>query len=227
VLDRHGHRLDLSRSTQPVLAAPGGRYVNLPAGPQGEAPAGVLDTRTGTVHPPLAGTATNCVFDDRWSGGTLWEYGATRCGHGRPHVAWTSDLGRTWSTKTERRPILGIVVTPQRTAILLGSRYNELAALDVSTDGGASWHLSELDRPIVAPDDWASTPDGHLFVASGSRLYEADTSWQAFRLVGGRTAAGVVAADGVVATYGSQADRIAVSYDDGNTWRAVSPRPSL
>jgi hypothetical protein len=230
LLDAHGHRHPVTRSAQAVAAAPGGRYVNLPSGPAGEEPAGMLDTRTDTVHRTMTGSATECVSDARWAAGTLWEYGTTRCAlHPRQAVAWTSDLGHTWSSRTENSPVLGVLPTQHRTAILVGARTSELRALDVTTDGGATWHLTVLRRPVLAPDGFAATPDGHLFATAGSQLFASDASWGSFhpvRVPGALGALGVTAADGVVATYGAESDKIAVSDDDGQTWHTVSPRPS-
>jgi hypothetical protein len=228
VLDADGHRHPLTLSSHTLGRAPGARYVNLPSGSQGGSPAGMLDTSSGTLYRPLSSPHTPCVYDDRWdSDGTIWEYGARHCGMNHPNsVAWSSDLGRSWTTRSESRQILGLVVTSHRTAVLLASQYNELAALDITDDGGRTWRRVVLQHPLVAPDSFAATPDGHLFVTSGS-LYLADGSWTAFRQVRGLSLApfGLTAADGVVATDGESSDRLAVSLDDGSTWRAVSPRP--
>jgi hypothetical protein len=228
VLDQNGNRNDLSRSPDSVATAPDDRYYNLPSGPDGEIPAGMLDTRTGTVYRPLSSPSTRCTYDDQWdTNGTIWEYGAARCGpHHKVTLAWSSDLGRNWSTRTERRPILALETTPARTAILLGGQTNELAALDVTNDGGHHWHLTVLRHPIVAPDRFATTPNGAMFVTA-SRVYAADSSWSSFHPVDPSwlTALGLTAADGVVATYGEALDRVEVSNDDGTTWHAVSPRP--
>jgi hypothetical protein len=228
VLDRAGHRHALTRSGQPVAVVPGGRYVNLAGGPDGGGPAGLLDTRTFTLHRPLTARATECLMDDQWAGGTLWELGMTRCAvHPRESVAWTRDLGRTWATRSEQRPILGIAATPQRTAILLGARADELSAVDVTTDGGRTWRLTRLQHPIASPGQFAATPDGHLFITVGSDLFEADGSWTSFHRVSRPSVGGwgLSTADGVLTTY-EGGSRIAVSYDDGRTWHTVSPRPS-
>jgi hypothetical protein len=226
VLDSEGHVQHLSRSRASVAASPNDRYVNLPSIDEAS-PAGMLDTHTGTVYRPLSSPSTRCVYDDRWDGsGAIWEDGDRHCG-GDPHtVAWSSDLGGTWTTRHERRPILGLAVTAHRTAVLLASQYNELAALDITSDGGVTWHRVVLSKPIVSPDGFATTTDGTFFVTS-SGLFAANSSWTSFRPVQGLsfTAFGLTAGDGVVATYPETGHQLAVSHDDGSTWQTVSPRP--
>jgi photosystem II stability/assembly factor-like uncharacterized protein len=189
----------------------------------------MLDLRTDTVHRPLAGPATECLSDARWGGATLWELGTTRCAlHPRQSVAWTGDLGRTWSARTEHHPVLSVQVAPHRTAILVGGPTGQLRFLDVTDDAGASWHRVVLPQPIIGPNAYATTPDGHLFVAAGSHVYASTSSWTSFHPVAVPGAVGaldITAADGVISVVSAGSDRIAESYDDGQTWHQVSPRP--
>jgi hypothetical protein len=227
VLDADGHQHDLIRSPETVAATPGGHYVNLPS--EGGNPAGMLDTHTGTVYRPLSSPRTRCVYDDQWdTSGTIWEDGNPRCGGDPRTVAWSSDLGSSWSTRSESRPILGLAVTARRTAVLLGSRYNELAAVDVTTDGGHSWHRVILQKPILAPDRFATTPDGALFVSSDPDLWAADDSWSSFHQARPPSIGviGIATGAGVVASYGPGSNRIEVSTYDVKSWHGVPPPPS-
>lgn len=235
VLGPDGGRHSITVAHNPLHRRPGGPLTNLSSA-SGARPVGMFDARNDTVYPPLTSTATRCVHDDQWDAhGTLWEYGTPHCGrHQQMWLAWSSDLGSTWSTK--RLPgnrVLEVVVGGGRTAILLSGtvkgQQDVLQSLLTTTDGGRTWH-----RTLLPPDSrtpvWsaAATADGHLFISDGADVWRANSAWSALHLLrpGHLTASGVTAVGpDVIAAYGGDSTKIAISSDDGRTWHLVSPRP--
>ncbi|MGH3498528.1 MAG: hypothetical protein ACRDP1_13790 [Nocardioidaceae bacterium] len=141
LIEPNGTTRHVTVSRRPIAAAPGGPLTNLPSS-NGANPGGMLDRTSATIHPPLSTPATRCVYDAQWDAHhRFWEYGAARCGDGSHTVTWTDDLGRSWSTyDTGNAAVLGLAVSADRTALLLGGTHrgdrNSFRSLAVTSDGG-------------------------------------------------------------------------------------------
>ncbi len=240
VLGPDGSRHAVTFANAPIARRVGGSFTNL-SSVDGARPIGLLDSRNETVYPPLTSPSTRCVYDDQWDpNGTIWEYGASHCGPAKQlTVAWSTDLGRTWSTRRiPKQPVLGLVVAADRTALLLGSnekgRRDLLEGLMITHERGRGvWPL-----PIAPPSSrtgvWSTAvaDDGSLFVTDGSTLWtSALANWLPLQQVSdlgfspGFSVREVKSVGHVVIAYGTDASQIAVSSDDGRNWHLVSPRP--
>ncbi len=232
VLGPDGQRHPITLAHAPISRPPGGALTNL-SGPLWARQAGMFDSRNDTVYPALTSPATRCLYDDQWdANGTLWEYGASHCGPAKHATfAWSSDLGRTWSTRQlPHRPVLGLVTSRHRTAVLLGGAgkglHAALTSLLFTDDEGASWHQQNFPSSSrVSVWSAAATQDGRLFVCDGANVWAANAAWSALHLVQqGRLAAiGVTSADDDVVAYSLD---VQLSSDGGRTWTPARPRPS-
>ncbi|MEP6527254.1 MAG: hypothetical protein ABJA86_08820 [Nocardioidaceae bacterium] len=233
-----GSRRAITVVRHPIAAEPGDRLTNLPS-INGAAPAGMIDAGTATLYTPLAPASSHCLLDSVWDAhGRVWDWTCDRATGGTA-VQWSSNLGRTWSTHAVGSfPILGVAVTPGRTAVLLGTgqpgRRYVLGGLDITSDEGNTWRhvaippsatVPVLPPTVLEPYTIATTTQGRLFLANGARLWEANRQWTAFQPVQTRrlTATNVTAGDQVICANGG--DRVFVSTDDGTTWHTVIPRP--
>jgi hypothetical protein len=223
----------LTVSAHPIDAVPGGDLVNVPS-LNGTNPVGILNTATATVYPPLTPPTSTCLLDDQWdTQGTLWE---TTCDAGSVALAWTSNLGRTWSTHhSGGLPVVGMAVSGDRTAVLFGTgrpgRRYALGSVDITTDEGLTWRhvmvpaarwVTTVPPAVVAPYDIATTTDGQLFLSNGATLFKANRQWTRFRPVepGKITSLGVTAGTRIVSAFaGSKAY---VSTDGGQSWDIVT-----
>jgi hypothetical protein len=221
-----------------IAAEPGDRLTNLPS-IDGANPVGMLDTGTATLYPPLAPSSSHCLLNSLWDAhGRIWDWTCDRA-TGDTAVQSSGNLGRTWSTHAVGAfPILGLAVTPARTAVLLGTgqpgRRYVLGGLDITSDEGNTWRhvaippsaaVPVLPPRVLEPYSIATTAQGGLFLANGERLWEANQQWTAFQPVqpSRLTATNVTTGDQVICANGG--DRVFVSTDDGTTWHTVIPRP--
>lgn len=232
VLGPDGQRHPITVAHTPISRSPGGAFSNL-SGPLWTRQAGMFDSRTDTAYPPLTSPATRCLSDDQWdANGTLWEYGTAHCRPAKQGtLAWTNDLGKTWSTRRlPHRPVLGLVTSGHRTAILLGGvgtgLHAALSSLLFTDDEGASWHERSFPSSSrVSVWSAAATQDGRLFVCDGANVWAANAGWSALHLVqpGKLAAIGVTSAGDDVVAYSLD---VQLSADGGRTWKRARPRPT-
>lgn len=220
-------RVTVSRT--PLHARPSATRVSLP-GMGGRRPAGMLDLATSTLYPPLTTRATRCYYDAQWDAtGRLWETGAPACGPHQPvTLAWTDDLGQSWSRKRIRHGVSAeLLVGTRRVGLIVADLGHPRSdnRLETSGDRGKSWRSVTL-RSLGSPDVTGAVTSGRLFLIADAFVFSSDPSWSHFnRVHPPLNAWSLTSADGVLCAYGMPPASIQVSTDDGNTWHALSPRP--
>jgi hypothetical protein len=143
---------------------------------------------------------------------------------------WSSD-GTTWQSRATSLPPGSIVsaTAAGRWGVLAGD-----TSAEYTSDAGATWHTRDLSAPLssltIADVDWTVTRSGVLLgvtqlVGRGDVLFRStDASWTHFVETGVHTSFGLVRpmvqGDAV---YVVDAERWAISTDDGTTWRRTPP----